>query len=550
MGAVSEPTGAGEGSFSGLALAESIFPRSAYSKSYRFAVHVLAASQPLSVITQQYLDKKTDSKRTEILMRRDQTYGLTAAHVALLAGRVDVLRALIKRGADPRAQDYLGWTLAHHAVVLAGGRADHPLVQAAVELMGGDESAQAERNKFGGSYKDFIDLFRDSIPPQDEESVCKIEEDGGVVKACSAGEFRRLTGTRYVNGLRITTEGMYAHWKRHEFNQNCSKAHPAVAATVDTFCIKRMEQIDGYGLFATSEIPQNARLKGFYGGEFLDLKRLEEEVASAPERLYDTLLTDSQDYRSDLALMNHGLPTVELEIKQYKGIPQLQARTLVSLSPGDELVWDYGYDYPFLVTTPMVELHPGALEQQLEDEKSVKNMDRLKYPYNTPASWVYLYAMDELNFDRVIDYLDTFRGVSRTPHIQFIEALNFIDKQLTPETKPEFKKALVHWNQTCSAKKTNLALDALIRLLKAKEEAKEAIANINRILHILAFFQLKSNGVVFLGDQDYRSQCIRYFSKLSSAVSKKLCLDFFNSVQSHQAEWVTLWGDLKHISDK
>ncbi len=550
MGAVSEPSSAREGSFSGQALALTIFPRSAYSKKYSFAVHYLAACQPLEFVTERYLDRKEPAVRKEILARADKTYGLTPAHVALLAGRVDVLRALIERGANAQAQDYLGWTIAHHAVVLSEGRADHPLVSEAVRLMGGEAAAGRVQNQFGGSYKDFIDLFRDSISPQDEESVCKIQEEGGAIKELSAGEFTHLTGARYINGLRITTKGMYAHWKRHQFNRHCFGSLSAVAPTVDTFCIKQVEKINGHGLFATDAIPKDVCLKGFYGGEFLDFEKMDREGLSEPERLCDTQVSDSQNYRNEFALMNHGLPTVGLEVVQHKGIPQLQARTKVPLESGDELVWDYGHDYPFLVSTPMVELHPAALLQQLQVENSASDISCLKYPYTTPAAWVYLYTIDKLNFNRVIDYLETFRGTSHALHIQFIEALSFINEHLRPASKSAFKEALVRWNQTVATKKTLLALDMLCRLLSNQLEIETAIADVNRLFRILDFFQIKHRGVVYLGDASYRVKCAQHFREFSSDLSKKLCLTFFESVASEQAEWVTLWNDLKGIQGK
>ncbi|MCH9628164.1 MAG: hypothetical protein S4CHLAM2_18190 [Chlamydiales bacterium] len=487
-----------------------------------------------------------DETRGEILNRTsEEKYGLTMAHVAVLAQRIDVLRDLKKLGAGPKKVDYLGWTLAHHAIVIANGDTDNAIVKFVVEWMGGEEAAGGIRNRFGGSYRDFEALLKSDSTLPDETPVCKIRRAGGEVKECTARQFKEISeGRDYVPAAVVTPRGLYAHWTSKTYNTWVSIYNGPLTPTTDAYCIAETESV-GHSLVATADIAQGVFLNVFYGGEF---KHEEGKPQNgAPDRVYDLKTVSAESKQSELAKMNAGFPNLQFVTVARKGIPQVAFQTLVPIKPGDQLLWNYGGEYGLDNTFPMFELNPQALihyvlETELADKISsfshpqdfisfCHGNTRIQYILVNPTAWITLYENDFIDLINVIlNALGFFAGTEANERrIQIIKLILDIDSLLPDADKVTFKDILQSWNHSLGTPSMATAISMLRHLLNNKLDLGKAIDDTNQIVKMLGFFRFQEGGSTFLGDRDYLSKSKAYYDSLSCQESKSLCLEILQA---------------------
>ncbi|MCH9627721.1 MAG: hypothetical protein S4CHLAM2_13630 [Chlamydiales bacterium] len=549
-----------------VAFIQDIFPQSEYQskKTAGLAAHYLIAlDQPLACI-KNFLSKKISKltrertgnedldnaakvrilaqARGEIVNRTSEVkYGLTMAHVAVLAQRIDVLRDLQKLGADPQKTDYLGWNLAHHAIVIANGDTENEIVKFVVEWMGGEEVAGQLQNRYRGSYKDFEALLKFDPALPDDAVVCKAMGADGEVKECTAREFKEISGGReYVPKVVATPQGLYEHWKSRTYNELVSTHNDPVAPITDAYGIVKRERV-GHTLVATADTAQGVFLKTFYGGEF---KHEEDKPQPGePERIYDLKIVSAEEQQSELAKMNCGFPNLELLTVAERGIPQIAFRTVAPVRRGDQLLWNYGGEYALDHTFPMFELDPEALIRYVRDESLAVKIEsfpsipalvhfathdtRANYICTHPAAWITLYDNDLISLIKlifgVLDLFDQNKTVERL--IICLKSLINLDYRLPSADKTAFKDCLKSWNRSLSTMSMMTAMGTLSGLLRRRLQFDKAIQDTNQIIKILGFFRFQEDNSAFLGDEEYLSKSRESYDALSSDQSKRLCLE-------------------------
>ncbi len=553
-----------------VALVQDIFPRGEYTakKTAGLVAHYLIALGQSSGTIKEFLSKKIKAKteehaenrdldnaakvrvltevRREILGRTSENkYDLTMAHVAVLAQRIDVLRDLKQMRADPQKTDYLGWTLAHHAIVIANGDTDNAIVKFVVEWMGGEEAASGIRNRFGGSYRDFEALLKPDSTLSDEAPVCKIKGAGGEVNVCTARQFKEISeGREYVPAAVVTPQGLYAHWTSRTNNTLASIYDGPLTPTTDAYCIAQTESV-GHSLVATADIAQGVFLNVFYGGEF---KHEESKLQNGePDRVYDLKTVSAESKQSELAKMNAGFPNLQFVTVAHKGIPQIAFKTVAPIQSGDQLLWNYGGDYTLDNTFPMFELNPQALihyvlDTELADKlKSFSHPQdfaslyygdtRIQYILANPAAWITLYEHDFTDLIRFI--LNALRFFARTEanerRIQIIQLILGIDSLLSDADKATFKEILHTWNHSLGTSSMATAISMLYHLSKKKLDLGKAIDDTNQVVKMLEFFRFQEGNSTFLGDRDYLSKSKAYYDSLSSKESRVVCLEILET---------------------
>ncbi|MDX8431695.1 MAG: ankyrin repeat domain-containing protein [Candidatus Algichlamydia australiensis] len=264
--------------------------------------------------------------------------GLTPLHVAVITENFPAVGELLKRGADPTAQDNEGWTPKHHAALIEDSAILNLLLP-----KGGNEV----KNKNGGTWKDLRELaFPENQEPPEDQNVFYYELEGRVVPG-TAKKFQELTGAKFAHQM-LANPGFFNHqWRQvkeeHSLSNLCLKihdrTHPVVLEKYKKFMQKPpnlylKKTRAGYGVFANEEIPSGSIALTYFGRALIE--------------------ENSSDYRMDLCdgkeegnlgtRVNDGQPNVTpLFLKNFAGLPSLRLfYTIKKIFPGEQLLFSYG----------------------------------------------------------------------------------------------------------------------------------------------------------------------------------------------------------------
>lgn len=292
------------------------------SKSKDAMVHYLIAlGQPIATIEK--------FAATRLKVEDPENHRLTPLALALILGKNDVARSLIKLGASLNDRDSQGLTALHH-VVLANATATLP-----PEFR---EQLDKVKDTYNGTPKDLERLWG----PLPEEVPFLYRDASGKKEKLTPARFRELTGITYVDWYRTTPKD-YLRMRttlKQAPSGDLIPNDPSLAAfeRKPPSLVLTPEPFMGLGVEADEDI-QSGAIAGKFVGRLTDAK-----VKTQKEQLYRVSCVDPTEVGSEGALINEGPPNATLLslTNGYRGLPSVTVvETLRKIKRGEKLRINY-----------------------------------------------------------------------------------------------------------------------------------------------------------------------------------------------------------------
>ncbi len=471
--------------------------------------------------------------------RSEKFYQLSPAHIATIAGRLDVLNLLRENGAQFTEPDHLGWTPLHHAAA----RNDRIALEQLIQWVGGESAALRLKSLHEGTYRDLQEILSRDLPPP-TEVVCKYREEDGSVRDCTAEEYKRLTGKEYTTGILASANNLYDFWRSRD---------PRNYYPVDKEPVKIMTDAYGFGKLPESSYGFNLiALADISAGTFLSepfLGRLKSPgnmyaygCETLSKGLYSTTFIDANLEQNVLSLANQSFPNMIAIDSLNNGMPTFYFQLIADVKAGQPLFWHYSLTYELEFNHPMVELNKPDLFRFVHtlDENwpnASTNLDSHNlYFLSTFAAFIALYIESSLPFSETIKSMTLKSKDTRLSNTQksFLEALQRVDNQLSETKRDKFKQALREWNETLSCVHVINGIHFLDHILGSREPDAHALKDTKLFLKILSHINLELDAInrfddLTVFDADY--------SQLSPS-SKGPCLSLLKSFALKDRDYI------------
>ncbi len=327
-----------------------IFPEKDYKRAgSEMVMHYwVVLDQPIEKI------KEWVKKYPEWVNHRDpKFFNLTPLAVCARKGNHAAARVFLDNGGDPTLGDHKEWTPFHHAAVIE----DKDMLKLLKEKVE-DHAAKRLLTHHQGTYEDFQNLFSRRLPLP-KEIVCDYREDG-VVKPCTAKEFRERTGAIFCNHPFITPQEFIKLWMNREDSEEIDPrstllqtdeyerylSHPPRLS----FGKESPSSPQGYDVYV--EQPVKA---------FEVVTTYEGALESEPSQIeYFMEGINGKKIRNLGPMVNDGFPNCFCRKVVYKGILHLMLVAMKDLKSGEKLCWNYGINHGVKLDIPHIELNSEA----------------------------------------------------------------------------------------------------------------------------------------------------------------------------------------------
>lgn len=419
-----------------------LFPSGRYdevSKKYKTLVlhYLIALAQPSENIVK-WIQSRAEKKPQHLDHQSDVYRRLTPLAVCAIAGNVEVAKALLKAGANPRLADFKGWTPLHHATVLGHGELQDILLEA----LGGVDTAAGLRSLHGGNYTDLQALLS-AKPVESENPVCLIEE-ASAVNECTAGRFHEITNAQFCNKVAIEPEQLMNWWvdtenvfdpsslaystqqKLLEIMQPRALEELRKVQEIPAQLILCNEQVGGYGVKAGQPI---GRYQGvtIYGGRLVCVQQEAEAATTLSATDYVQHNVDATDIRNMGPMINDAFPNCGVVTVRADGFEYQLILASEEIPAGSFLYINYTASHNVKTKYIHHELNLAGLLKFLEEQAgrvrawlddSLKSpqdlqavvvdiagqskLDKIKYLMETPSTLLHLIGISKFPLELIL----------------------------------------------------------------------------------------------------------------------------------------------------